>query len=209
MKSIEALHDELKGILSGQEYQAYYSKNNNVLLDLLDRLKNWLYSILKNIFPQTDVAKTTSTWLAYGLVAVGALLILLLLFLLFSRFVRQSHGNQAQLDRSKGETLTVESKLAEAHALAEQGEPSEALRVLFLGFILFLDQNHWLEAKSWKTNWEYLAELKEKAPHLANSFTILATKFEEAMYGGRPIAQDDYWQYHHQVKRWIHEGGNT
>jgi len=107
---------------------------------------------------------------------------------------------------SKGQTLTAQEHLAQAHKLAEEGNYRLALRSLLLGFILYLDQNHKIEAKAWKTNWEYYAELSDRAPQLANSFYTLAIKFEEAMYGGRPIARDDYWIYFNQVHKWIHEG---
>ncbi|HWJ02783.1 MAG TPA: DUF4129 domain-containing protein, partial [Verrucomicrobiae bacterium] len=195
MKPLDSLREELQGILAGKEYQVYYRENQNFFLDLLQRLKNWLNSILKNLFPQADIAKTTVDWLAYGIAAVGIFLLLLMLYLLGSRFVRQGHVKRKRLDLAKELTLTARHHLGEAHSLAGQGEYSIALRHLFLGFILFLNQQRWIEAKAWKTNWEYHAELKNYAPHLADFFTSLAVKFEEAMYGGRPITRDDYWLY--------------
>jgi hypothetical protein len=209
LKPIDSLKEELQGILAGKEYRVYHRENQNLLKDLLNRLKDWLYSILKNIFPQADIAQKTSEWLSYGLAVLGALFLCFLLYLLLSRFVRQGRVNPQRMSMAKGLTLTVQHHFGEAQSLADREEYALAVRHLFLGFILHLDQNRWIEAKAWKTNWEYFAELKVRAPKLANSFTSLAVKFEEAMYGGRPISRDDYWLYHNQVSRWIHEGETT
>ncbi len=209
MKPVDSLIEDLQRILDTKEYQLYHQESQNVLLDLLKRLKNWLYPILKAIFPQADFAQKTSEWLSYGIVALGVLLFLLILFLLLSRFVRQGQVHQKRVVMSESLTRSVQQHLTEAHRLMEQNEYRLAIRHLFLGFILFLDQNQWIEARAWKTNWEYYAELKERAPQLAHSFNTLAIRFEEAMYGGRFIALADYWSYHNQVKRLIHEGETT
>ncbi|MHB8126110.1 MAG: DUF4129 domain-containing protein [Desulfitobacteriaceae bacterium] len=209
MKPLDSLREDLQGILATKEYQLYYHENQNILLDLLKRLKNWLYSILKAIFPQADFAQRTSEWLSYGIAILGVLLFFLLLFLLLARFVRQGRVNPKRAGISKRLTRTVQQHLAEAHRLTEQTEYSLALRHLFLGFIVYLDQNQWIEARAWKTNWEYYAELMDHAPQLANSFNTLAIRFEETMYGGRSIAMADYWSYHNQVNRLIHEGETT
>ena len=206
MKPLDLFREDLQGILATEEYQVYTREPNNLLRDLFDSLGNWLHQILKSIFPHVDVAKKTSEWLSYGIAALGVLLLFLLLYLLLSRFVRQGQVNLKQVSMVKGQSLTAQRHLVEAHKLAEEGNYSSALRHLFLGFLLSLDQNQWIEAKAWKTNWEYYAELMERAPQLAGSFYTLAVKFEEAMYGGRPIARDDYWLYHNQVDKWIHEG---
>ena len=209
MKPLDSLRDDLQEILATKEYQIYNHENQNVLLDLLKRLENWLNSILNTIFPQADFVKRTSEWLSYGIATLGVLLFILLLFLLLSRFVRQGRVNQKRVDMSNRLTRSVQQHLAEAHRLTEQAEYSLALRHLFLGFILYLDQNQWIEARVWKTNWEYYAELKDRAPQLANSFNTLAIRFEEAMYGGRSIAMGDYWSYYNQVNKLIQKGETT
>lgn len=206
MKPIASLRDDLQGILDTKEYKIYTQENRSVLQDLFEDLKNWLHQILQSIFPHVDIAKRTSDWLAYGIVALGLLLLILLLFLLLSRFVRQGRVNSKKVSTIKGQILTVQRHLEKAHSLAEEGNYDLALRSLFLGFILYLDQNSWLEAKAWKTNWEYYAELNSHAPQLAQSFYTLAIKFDEAMFGGRPIERDDYWFYHNQVSQSIYEG---
>ena len=206
MKPLTSLREDLEGILATKEYKIYTQEHKSFLQNLLDSLKNWLQQILQNLFPHTDVAKKTFDWLAYGLIALGIFLLFLLLFLLLSRFVRHDRIHSKEVRLAMDKPLTTQRQLAEAHKLAEAGDYSSALRILFLGFILYLDQNQRIEAKAWKTNWEYYAELKERTPQLANSFYKLAIKFEEAMYGGRPIAKDDYWFYSNQVSELIHEG---
>lgn len=206
MKPLDSLRQELQSILAGKEYTVYHRKSQNILAELLTPLKNWLYSILKRLFPHSNVAQKVSEWFVYGITAVGLLLLALLLYLLLSRFTRQGRINPKQISIAKALTLTVENHFASAQALAEKGEYTLALRHLFLALILYLDQNQLLEAKAWKTNWEYFAELKVRAPRLADSFTVLATKFDEAMYGGRPISENDYNHYLHHVNQWVREG---
>lgn len=206
MKPLDILREDLQGILTTQEYQIYTQENRSVLQNLFDALKNWLHQLLQTIFPQFEVAKRTSEWLYYGISALGVILLFLLLFLLLSRFVRQDRVNWKQVNMASSQTLTTQQHLAEAHRLAEEGNYSSALRHLFLGFLLQIDQNQWIETKAWKTNWEYYAELKDRAPQLATSFYTLAVKFEEVMYGGRFITQEDYRLYLNQIKKWIHEG---
>lgn len=206
MKPIDSLREDLQGILATKEYQIYTQENKSVQQELFDALNKWLHQLLQSIFPHTDIAKRTSEWLSFVIVALGLLLLFLLLYLLLSRFVRQGQVNSKQVSMVEGQALTAQRHLAEAYKLAEAENYSSALRNLFLGSIIFLDQNQWIEAKTWKTNWEYYAELKDRAPQLANSFYTLAVKFEEALYGGRPIARDDYWLYHNQFKKWLHEG---
>lgn len=207
MKPLDLLRDDLQEILATKEYQIYTQQETKSFLEgLLDSLMNWLQQMLQSIFPQVDIGKTTSEWLSYGVISLGMLLLLLLLFLLVSRFVRQGRIYSRQVTTSMEQSFTEQRHLAEAHRLSEEENYSLALRHLFLGFILYLDQSQRIEAKAWKTNWEYYAELNHRAPQLANSFYTLAVKFEEAIYGGRPIAKDEYWSYYKQIIAWIHKG---
>lgn len=206
MKPLDSLREDLQGILDTQEYQIYTQENKSLLQTMFEDLKNWLHQMLQNIFPHTDVAKRTSEWLSYGITALGLVLLFVLLFLLLSRFVRQGRVHLQQVSMSQGQTFTAQGHLGEAYRLAGEENYQSALRNLFLGLIIYLDQNQRIEAKAWKTNWEYYSELEDRSPQLANSFYMLAIKFEEAMYGGRPISKDDYWLYHNQVNKWIHEG---
>lgn len=206
MKPIDSLREDLQGILATQEYQIYTQKTKSVQQELFEALNKWLQQILQSIFPHTDIAKRTSEWLSFVIVALGLLLLFLLLYLLLSRFSRQGQVNSKRVSLVEGQALTAQRHLSEAYKLAEAGNYTSALRNLFLGSIIFLDQNRWIEAKTWKTNWEYYAELKDRAPQLAGSFYTLAVKFEEALYGGRQIARDDYWLYHNQFQKWLHEG---
>lgn len=148
MKPLDSLREDLQGILATKEYQIYTQETKSLLQNLFEGLKNWLGKILQSIFPQANIAKRTSEWLSYGIATLGVLLLLLLLFLLLSRFVRQGRVHLKQVSMSNGQTLTAQRHLAEAHRLAEEGNYSSALRNLFLGFILYLDQNQRIEAKA-------------------------------------------------------------
>ncbi|AFQ45240.1 DUF4129 domain-containing protein [Desulfosporosinus meridiei] len=206
MKPLDTFREELHKILVTQEYQVYTQESKSLFQGLFDELKNWLHQMLQNLFPHTDVAKSTSAWLSYGIATLGTVLLLVLLFLFISRFVRQGRIHLDQISMFQGQAFTAHDHLREAHRLAQEGNYHSALRNLFLGLIIYLDQNQRIVAKTWKTNWEYYVELKDRSAQQADSFYSLAIKFEEAMYGGRPITKDDYWLSHNQVDKWIHEG---
>src|SRR5699024_4298162 len=82
--------------------------------------------------------------------------------------------------------------LSEAEKQASAGNYSVAVRHMFLALLLYFHENDMVEAKSWKTNWDYCDELRKVNQPLAEQFYHLALLFDEVFYGERVMTRDEY-----------------
>ncbi len=202
----EYARNKLEEILSSEEYQIYYQKEQQNILSLLfDRFKHWIYEMIKDIFPNLDLALKASEWLTYGIVGIGILLIILFIYLLWTRFVRETRSISKPFGSAEDLTMSETAHMKEADILAAEGEFPLALRHVFIAFILYLDVKKWLKATPWKTNWEYYDELNERDPKIAEDFYLLAVKYEETIYGRHTISMEDYLFQRKQVERWMNK----
>lgn len=201
--------DILTEILSGKEYEIYYVQKKSFLAELWERITTWLSEFLHQLFPQTNIAAGASEWIALGMIIVFLLLLSLLVFFILSRSLRRKKLRKRAANSGKELALSFTWHLSKAQKYAEQEEHNLALRHLFLGFILLLDQNSLLEARAWKTNGEYYTELKAQDQQLADTFYGFALKFEESMYGGRTISPAEYLHYQSFLKGWTRKGENN
>ena len=79
-------------------------------------------------------------------------------------------------------------------------------RHLFLALLLYFHEKEWLEARIWKTNWEYYDELKKVNQEWAEQFYHLAYFFDEVTYGERNVQKEEYIQFHNEAMKWLGEG---
>lgn len=201
---------ELEKILSNQEYRIYDQEDSaNILQRWLERFGKWLNEILHNLFPNANITETTAEWIIYGLTLVMLLLSIFLFIKLWKSFVRERRYDSKPIGTAEDLALSSSHHFHKADQLTEQGEFRLALRHVFLAFILYLDQHHWVDAKPWKTNWEYYEELQNRHSVLTEPFNQLAIKFEEVVYGGRSIQLDDFLVFRKQVDEWMKIGGST
>lgn len=198
--------EELQQILAKEEYQIYYRQRQNLWQKWLEQFQDWLSRFLHSIFPRTEITPGTSNWPAYVLIAVCLLLVITLLILFLSRFVRRRRLQQRVVSSAKELELSFTRHLHEAARYREQAEYGLALRHLFLGFILFLDQKGLLEARAWKTNGEYYQELEKTNKDLAADFYKIALKFEETIYGSRPLTPEQLQNYFNLTQNWLSKG---
>lgn len=78
-----------------------------------------------------------------------------------------------------------------------------------MALLLFFHDKEWLEAKLWKTNWEYYDELRKVKQAWADEFYDLALVFDEVAYGEYEIDQVEYNQFREKTFAWLEhsEGG--
>jgi len=193
------VREELQDILSKEEYQVYLQENQNVFLRLLERFESWLSDLLEKLFPKVDFVERASEWLVYLIIGIGLSLLIFFLYLLWSRLTGFSRSRKMSVGSSEELAQTPQRHLLEANKLSKQGDQKSALRHAFLAYILFLDEKELIEAKAWKTNWEYFYELKDNDLSKAEAFYDLALKFDEAMYGGRNTNMEDFVVYRDRV----------
>jgi hypothetical protein len=190
---------ELEKILAEKQYQIYYRKDQNTLADLLDSLQAWINRHLAKLLPEQEFRDDVSEWISYGMVGVGIFVVLFLLILFSSRVVREKRFYAKPVVTEQELELSTKSHLREAEQYYEAGDLRQALRHLFLAYLLYLDEKKWIEARAWKTNGEYEGELQETQRDRAAEFRKFAHTFEATWYGGRQVTADSYLDYRNQV----------
>lgn len=197
------MRKELEDILSREEYRAYYREDSRFISRLFEKILNWIVETLEEIFPEIDVSPFAAEALSYGIVIVFFALFLFFVFHFMSKVVRQSRVKQAPV-RSKRELLmSADKHLAEADRWAKKGDWPSALRHVFLALILHLDKEKLIKAGPWKTNQEYVEEIRAHRPQAADAFYELAVRFDETIYGGRSLAAEAYEAYRRTVIEWM------
>ena len=66
---------------------------------------------------------------------------------------------------------------------------------MFLALLLYFHEKEWLEARIWKTNWEYYEEIRKVNQEWADQFYHLALLFDEATYGERKVDKEEYIRF--------------
>ena len=194
--------DNLEEILNGSEYKAYASEN--VLTKLLDNVKEWLAEKLANLFPSfVPTSGMASSLLIIIIIFVVLVLLVTLTLSIRSGLRRRKFRYKKPLQTMNEMQWSFESHLAEAKRQEELEEYSLATRHMFLALLLFFHEKEWLEARVWKTNWEYYEELRKVHEGRADRFYHLAILFDEVAYGERFIQREEYEEYRNEAQSWI------
>ncbi|WP_117161123.1 DUF4129 domain-containing protein [Paraliobacillus sp. X-1268] len=206
MTNVKQAKDSIEEILSQQEYQVYYEDNRNFIQVLWDEIKDWIEELLSNWFSTLQPTSSIGDALIILALLVVVILVLLVIFLLSRNWVRKKRLNYRQpLHQLNEKNWLSHDHLKEANRLEQKKVYSEATRHLFLTFLLVLHEKEWLQARMWKTNWEYHDELRLIKSDLADDFYQLALFFEEVTYGEYNIEEKDYQIYREQIEKWLAE----
>ncbi|WP_404452166.1 DUF4129 domain-containing protein [Virgibacillus necropolis] len=196
--------EELGNILSQKEYQVYYEDNRNFLEVWWDRAKSWLADLLSNMFSSFEPSSGAAEGILILIIIV--LVVLLLVFLARHNY----HRKQALRDNKPLQSInemnwSFRNHLSEARKQEDLYQYSISTRHLFLALLLYFHEKEWLEARIWKTNWEYYDELRNVNQDGAEQFYNLALVFDEVAYGERTINQTEFIQYKNKVMNWLEE----
>lgn len=206
MKNPDNMRDDLQEILNQEQYQRYYGGEKNIIQIWWANIKEWFRDLLSKLFiefqPSNSFADTV-------LVIIFGVVILLLLFGIFL-IIRSSRRKRAFQSHKPIQSMnelewSVECHLQAAKKQSKQGEFSLATRHQFLALLLHFHEQGWLNAKSWKTNWDYFAELQRKSSSRAKIFNQLALTFDEAFYGKRDVSEPEYESYKMNIQKWLDE----
>src|SRR5690625_491519 len=204
MQSPDKAREELEEILNQKEYQDYYEDQRNFIQIWWDKLKQWFSELLSDLFsgfnPSIDFADTVLVII----IGVAVLLACLVGFLIFRSVKRKRTFNTHQPLQSVDEMeWSVTEHLKEAKRQEREENYSLATRHQFLALLLYFHERKWLEAHVWKTNWDYVNELKREDKQKAEAFYELARIFDEAFYGKRMIKHEEYLSYEKKVQKWL------
>jgi hypothetical protein len=194
---------ELEDILSQEEYQAYYREKNTLLQQWFDSFLEWLEEILKSLFPDVEVPDVNPEWVFDAIIIIGLLFFLFLVYKLFRSFIREKKSRSRSVGTREELSLSSQAHLESADSYFNQGDYVKAVRHVFLALLTHLDQKKWIVARSWKTNWEYYEELGRHQDEIADQFSRLAGRFDEAFYGGHHVTKEDYLSFYEKVQTLI------
>jgi hypothetical protein len=202
----EEAREKLEEILNGDEYRIYYADTRNSLQIWWDDIKAWLADLLFRLFPSMEDTNGTAgniLILILGLVIIGMVVVL---SIYISRYRKNRTIKAKQPFQSSNELeWSYHQHVAEAKKYESVEDYSLATRHLFLGMLLYFHEKEWLEAKIWKTNWEYYEELRKGHKDQAEVFFNFALLFDRATYGKQQVFKDEYQPYREIAIKWLND----
>jgi hypothetical protein len=184
--------ERLREILARPDYQVDLNQPwwAQVLQPIWDLLRYLLERLL-----QSAMEATSGRAGAYGwtVLAVCALLIALVTVYLV-RAVRLSVTRDSRLSlASLAERRERSERLwTTAQQVAANGQPDEAVRILYLSALYALDERALLHVESSLTNREHARELDRLHPVVARAFSDVVDHYDRLRYGAEPVSMTTF-----------------
>ncbi len=195
---------ELEKILEQDEYQAYQEESKNFLQAWWEKAKQWVADHLSDWFNSlTPSSGAADAVLLLIIVVVVAGLVIGIVLWSGRVKQRQAFRDVAPLQGMDERQWSYGRHLSEVRKLEGEAAYPAAARHLFLALLLYFHEREWLEARIWKTNWDYYEELQKSDQQKAEQFYKLALLFEEVTYGNRHLEQEEYEAYRRQAMHWL------
>jgi hypothetical protein len=203
---LEHAQQELEQILGGLEYQIYHVERPwSFITDWLARVREGLMASWSGVFPErADLASGFSYFSILVLVLCFGLFIFVLVRVLQNVSVGTLWREQVPGGALHRQS-TPKMYLREAERWAGEQDYEQAMRALFTGLLIFLDEKGWIETKAWKTNGEYFRELQSKGKEATDMFGWVAGNYEETVYGSLPLKPEIYRLCQAQVESCFRE----
>ncbi|MEB3104040.1 hypothetical protein [Ferviditalea candida] len=149
--------EKLRQILFGEEFTAYHQERANVSDAWLEKLGEWL----AKWFPKASIPGGTARTVSYGIIILVIALLLMLIVWYTLQIIRQRKLKKRMLICDEDMQKPYSFFLDQAKALAEKKDVREAIRHAFLALLFYLEHRECVKVERWKTNWEYVRELRE------------------------------------------------
>lgn len=195
--------DGLEKILNDKEYQAYYEDSKSILDIWWEKVEKWLAEQLGDFFPSFIPSNGITQLIFIGIIIGIVLLLAFILFFIFRNFNRSYRFRNKPIQSMNEMDWSYQDHLREASNREALEQYTTATRHLFLALLLYCHENNWLEARIWKTNWEYYAELQKVNKERATYFNRFALFFDEVTYGERQLQKEAYIQYRNDIMKWF------
>jgi hypothetical protein len=209
-----AAKQKLESILARPEYESS-SQGPSAITRLLREFIRWIQSWLPEGAGPQQGRTSIFSYIVMGIVVVmAALLVAYVGSLLFKRFRRPSAGRKQRKKREArivlGERLQPEQTstdlLAEAEALARNGDLRAAIRKGYIALLVELGDRNVISLAQYKTNRDYLRSVSSR-PQLHSPLKRLTETFERHWYGFAQTTPND-WQDFRAVYREALQTGN-
>ncbi|MBE1555242.1 DUF4129 domain-containing protein [Sporosarcina limicola] len=206
MGNIDEAKEELEKILNEKEYTDYSDQSSTIFSNWWEKVENRLADQLEQSFPSLEkISMLAELILTIIIVAVLALIAIALFIIVRNHGRKRKFREATPLQAMKEIDWSYQMHLTEAMKLEKLEKFSSATRHLFLALLLYFHEKEWLEARIWKTNWEYFEELKKVNQQSADQFHHLAYFFDEATYGEREVQKEEYVQFRKVVMTYLVE----
>ncbi|RST77158.1 DUF4129 domain-containing protein [Siminovitchia acidinfaciens] len=206
MLDADQAKERLQEILSRTEYTIYGDQSKSLLQTWWDNAKEWMAEQLEKLFPSYEATSAAAgPVLTLIIVLVVIALGVAAYFIIRNTQRSRAHRDKSPLQSMKELDWTSDMHLSEALKQEGQQEYSLAARHLFLALLLYFHKKEWLEARIWKTNWEYYDELRKVNKEWADQFYHLARVFDEVTYGERQLEKQEYDQFRKEAYVWLEE----
>lgn len=197
--------ERLAEILEGQEYTVYYEDNRGFIERMFERAWTWFIELLADLLPALSPSSQSANLVVIALVLFGTAALIVAFIFLVRYLNRKRMFKDLPPIQSENEMKWSSHRHFEEMKLQEgKGDYTRALRHLFLGLLLYFHEISWLEARIWKTNWEYVDELKKVNQKTATLFQDVALLFDRVTYGKLTVEQEQYETYKEIVMAWLH-----
>ncbi|WP_025783294.1 DUF4129 domain-containing protein [Sporosarcina sp. D27] len=200
MDNVQNAKGELENILSKKEYTIYTDQQTNFFTVLWERIKAWFVDFLERLFPSME----KTSMIAGPILAIVIFVMIILIAIALVYFVRKRKRRQivhskTPLQSMKEIDWSFQMHLTEASKQEDLNRLTPATHHMFLAILLYFHGKQWVEARIWKTNWEYYEELKKVNRQSANQFYHIARFFDEVTYGEREVQIDEYKEFRIKV----------
>ncbi|PLS09536.1 DUF4129 domain-containing protein [Neobacillus cucumis] len=208
MLNANKARDDIQTILKKEEYQIYYKQSKGLIETWWEKAKEWIATQLEKLFPSVKSASSASSVILITVMVVILLLLTVTAFILIrntrrNRLLRKQKPLQSLKDRN----WTYMRHLEEAEKLEASEDLTGSTRHLFLAMLLFFHEKEWLEARIWKTNWDYFEELRKVSQHKADQFNDLAQFFENVTYGQHYVSPEEFQPFRTKIHNMLGERG--
>jgi hypothetical protein len=197
---------KLESILSRPEYVAQ-ERGPNALTKLIQDFIRWLQQFLPE---PMRIAPGRASWMSVVAEVVVVIVALLVVFyvgkILFKRFSGKRLKRSPKKRKARivlGEQLKPEDTstdlLAEAEALARQGELRAAIRKAYIALLVELGDRKLITLAQHKTNRDYLNSVRT-IPMLHSTMRGLTDSFERHWYGFDEATENDWLNFRSRYK---------
>jgi hypothetical protein len=202
MLDADKAREDLEGILKTEEYQVYYKDSKGLIETWWEKAKEWMAAQLEKLFPDIESVSGAS-----GPILIAVIVVVIIILAVSTYFLIRNTRRNRILRKQKPLQSMSEIKWTYQRHLEEAGKHEQfqeytlSTRHLFLALLLYFHEKGMLEARIWKTNWEYYEELRKVNQQNAEQFYHLAHFFDEVTYGERKVQQEEYLQFKHEAKK--------
>ncbi|NMH70844.1 DUF4129 domain-containing protein [Bacillus sp. RO3] len=196
--------DQIKEIMDSKEYQEYDRESQGPLASWWEKAKEWLSKQLEALFPSFEPTGGAASGILITLVVIAVAILLIVAFYSIRGSVRKRRFRMNKPLQSMNELeWSYDRHFEEAQNQEELDDYSKATRHIFLALLLYFHEKEYLEARVWKTNWEYYDELRKVNQEWADRFYKLALLFDEVAYGERTVDEEEYLPYKQEALGWL------